>query len=428
MTLFNRKQASSVQVISRSIELSEQSMYVEVPFEMPEQVEDITVEMKVESFGEGPTVIDLGIRDQDQLRGWSGGARTSFRIGIEKATPGYLSGELKAGDWAIVHNAYKVPSGGCTVSLTITYYYKTFRWLTGDLHTHTIHSDGSYTLEEAARIMEAVGCDFIAMTDHNTYSQNLAYPRNQELLMIPGTELTTNFGHSNLLGAVKPMDDFRVKTSEDVQQKHLIARERGAKIVLNHPHCNYCPWEWGFDVDYDWVEVWNGPWTAANHATVNWWQEELIQGKRTVAVGGSDTHRPDPYRKHGMPCNWVWTNEKSKDGVFDGIAKGRNMITYKPDGPVVSMQCGPYMMGDAVPRGHTDRQVVLSFDQLQEKDQIVLWTEAGEAQKWIVEQDGCHTHIFDAQHCRFVRVEVWRYIAEVDLTIMAMLTNPMFFE
>jgi len=428
MTLFNRKQAADTQVISRRIEPSEQSTYVEIPFEMPELVEDITVEMNVESFGEGQSVIDLGIRDAYQLRGWSGGARTSFRLGMERATPGYIPGKIEAGDWAVVHNAYKVPSGGCVVTVTIQFHYKTYRWLTGDLHTHTVHSDGTYTLEEAADIMESLGCDFIAMTDHNTYSQNLAYPRNRELLMIPGTEFTTNFGHSNFLGVVQPMDDFRVKTAEDVRQKLLTARERGARIVLNHPHCSHCPWEWGFDVDYDWVEVWNGPWTPHNHATVKWWQSELAAGKRTVAVGGSDVHRPEKYRKHAMPCNWVWTNEKSAQGVFDGIAKGRNMISYKSDGPIVSLRCGSYMMGDAVPKQEGNRTVDMVFQQLEAGDQVIIYNEAGEAHKEVIAEDGSHSYAFEAGSSRFVRVEVWRYIQEVDLTIMAMLSNPIYFE
>ena len=428
MTLFNRKQESNIRVLTRRIEPSEQGTYIEIPFEMPDQVEDITVNMKVESFGDGEAVIDLGIRDADQLRGWSGGARSSFRLGIEKATPGYIHGGLEAGNWAIVHNAYKVPTGGCVVSITIEFYYKTYRWLTGDLHTHSIHSDGTYTLEESAAIMESLGCDFIAMTDHNTYSQNLNYPRTTELLMIPGTEFTTNYGHSNFLGVVKPMDDFRVSTQEDVRKRLVTARERGAKIVLNHPHCIHCPWEWDFEVDYDWVEVWNGPWTPFNHATVKWWQSELAAGKRTVAVGGSDVHRPEKYRKHAMPCNWVWTNQKSAHGVFDGIAKGRNMISYKADGPIVSLRCGSYMMGDVVPGQETDRTVVAEFAELLEGDQVIVINETGEVFKHVVTEDGSFMNQFEAGGSRFVRVEVWRYIPEVELTIMALLTNPIFFD
>lgn len=233
------------------------------------------------------------------------GARTEFRIGKELATPGYIPGELTVGQWAVVHNAYRVPEGGCTLHVTVRLEFRTPRWLKGDLHTHSVHSDGTYTLEENAAIMEELGCDFIALTDHNTNSQNIAYPRHRKIVMIPGMEFTTNFGHSNFLGASDPLADFRVAGQADVHLRIAAARERGAKIVLNHPHCDYCPWLWDFDFDYDWVEIWNGPWMPRNARALKWWQDQLAAGRRLVAMGGSDTHRPDPYVKHAMPCTWV---------------------------------------------------------------------------------------------------------------------------
>src|SRR5690242_9098199 len=94
----------SVATYTRRIEFEEQSAYIEVPFEMPERVEEIHIAYEVVSHGEGKAVIDLGVRDSKRLRGWSGGARTEFWIGLEKATPGYIPGELAPGSWAVVHN------------------------------------------------------------------------------------------------------------------------------------------------------------------------------------------------------------------------------------------------------------------------------------------------------------------------------------
>lgn len=149
-------------VYKRYIEHSEQSSYIEIPFQMPPDVEEIHVSYQVDSHG-GDTakaVIDLGIRDAERVRGWSGGARQEFNIGLNTATPGYLPGRLAPGEWAILHNAYKVPAEGCLVTIEIEFTYKAWRWLKGDLHTHSVHSDGSYTLEENAAIMESLGCDF----------------------------------------------------------------------------------------------------------------------------------------------------------------------------------------------------------------------------------------------------------------------------
>ncbi|MDQ1909662.1 CehA/McbA family metallohydrolase [Paenibacillus sp. GD4] len=421
------EQRRSSAVYKRRIEQAEQSRYIEIPFDMPEQVEEIHVAYEVESHGTSRAIIDLGVRDPKRVRGWSGGARSEFRLGLEKATPGYTPGQLPAGEWAVLHNAYKVPPEGCTVTVTIEWRYATPRWLKGDLHTHSIHSDGTYSLEENAAIMEELGCDFIAMTDHNTSSQNEAYPRNTKVLMIPGTEFTTNFGHSNFLGVAEPLDDFRVAGMADVHKKLRTARERGARIVLNHPHCDFCPWEWDFAVDHDWVEIWNGPWTERNARTLAWWQEQLVSGRRLVAVGGSDVHRPDPYIKHAMPCTWVWAESKTVAGVLGGIDRGHVVITYAPDGPLAELQCGPYRMGDVVPMDAAEREVQIGMQDLQEGDRIRVISERGVELERCTEAAGGLELRISGEGRSFVRVEVWRFFPQAGSELLAAVTNPVYF-
>lgn len=41
------------------------------------------------------------------FRGWSGGARRSFEISESFATPGYIPGKIKAGEWNIVQMLVK---------------------------------------------------------------------------------------------------------------------------------------------------------------------------------------------------------------------------------------------------------------------------------------------------------------------------------
>ncbi|MCU6794068.1 CehA/McbA family metallohydrolase [Paenibacillus sp. WQ 127069] len=419
---------SHTATFTRTVEHSEQSSYIEVPFEMPQHVEEIQVSYEVESSGGDIAVIDLGIRDLNRIRGWSGGARKFFNMGLEKATPGYLPGPLDAGEWAVVHNAYKIPQEGCKVTVTITFFLMTPRWLKGDLHMHSLHSDGTYTLEENASIMEELGCDFMTMTDHNTISQNLAYPRTTSLVMIPGMEFTTNFGHSNFLGVTDPLDDFRVSSQADVNHRLATARERGARIVLNHPHCDYCPWEWDFDVDHDWVEIWNGPWTERNARTLAWWQQQLLSGRKLNVIGGSDVHRPDPYVKHAMPCTWVYASSKTVNGILAGIDEGHVTISYAPDGPFVQLECGPYKMGNSVPAGEAG-VVKLQAQHLLAGDEVKLISSKGLEQHVTVNNDGALELTLDAAGRRFVRAEVWRTFPNVDTTMrMAALSNPIYFD
>lgn len=419
--------------LTREIAHAEQSSYIEIPFDMPEHVEEIFVSYQVKTHGDSKAVIDLGVWDGCRVRGWSGGARSEFRISREKATPGYIAGELATGKWAVLHNAYKVPKDGCTVTVTVEFKLKTARWLKGDLHSHTVHSDGSYTLEEAVSIMEELGCDFLATTDHNAISQNFAHPKNHGLVLIPGMEFTTNFGHSNFLGVADPLDDFRVRAGhmEDVHERLKTARERGAKIVINHPFCDYTAWLWDFDVDHDWVEVWNGPWTERNKKALEWWQAQLASGKRLVAIGGSDVHRPDPYVKHAMPCTWVYADSKTAEGVLGGIGHGHTIITYSPDGPFTELTCGSYRVGDVVPAGETNKQVHFRAEQLHIGDIVKLVSEEDVFHEVKVAFEGVLEFTIDAAGKKFVRAEVHRYFEVKDVVtsyLMAALTNPIYFE
>ncbi|MBE1442326.1 CehA/McbA family metallohydrolase [Paenibacillus sp. OAS669] len=427
---------SVTKIFQRSITPGEQGMYIEIPFDVPEHAEELSVAYSVDSFGETRAVIDLGVRDTERVRGWSGGARREFRIGLEKATPGYMPGKLSPGSWAVLHNAYRVPEEGCQVTVTVEVLLSAPRWLKGDLHTHSVHSDGSYSLEENAAIMERLGCDFIAMTDHNTISQNQAYPRHTSVVMIPGMEFTTNHGHSNFLGIADPLDDFRVRDRADVDDRIRMAQERGARIVLNHPHCEFCPWEWGFNIDFDWFEVWNGPWTDRNAQALQWWQEQLADGRRITAVGGSDVHRPDKYVKHAMPCTWVYAETKTGEGILKGIDRGHVCISYAPEGPFIELRFGSCRTGDSVPQEERELHdsVTMTGTGLLPGDQVRWFTEKGLVKEEVLASEPDDAISLNIQGSaweglRLVRAEIWRrYAAEGDPMLMAALCNPIYFE
>ncbi|GBF74025.1 phosphoesterase [Paenibacillus sp. 598K] len=408
---------------SITITSDQQGQYLEQAFDMPAGMETIEVCMEVSQ--DRQAVIDLGIADPYRLRGWSGGARTSFSIGPAFATPGYLAGELHEGRWTIVHNAYAVPNQGCTVTVWITFYPRKGRWLKGDLHTHSVHSDGTYTITEKISIMEELGCDFLALTDHNTVSQNKVLSDDTSLVLIPGMEFTTNDGHSNFLGVNDPIQDFRVANEAEVHERFAQARSQGAKIVLNHPHCDYCPWEWSFDVAYDWIEVWNGPWSNRNARAIAWWQQQLSDGKRIVAVGGSDVHHPNPWVKHAEPCVWVWSEIKSLAGIMAGIEQGHVFISSDADGPRLELSCGLYRMGDIAPAEHP-AEVLCRVQSAQASDRIRWYTEQGLEDDVEIEAGEQH-YTYTATGHKFVRVEVWRPAVGNEAERLLGLSNPIYF-
>jgi predicted metal-dependent phosphoesterase TrpH len=46
----------------------------------------------------------------------------------------------------------------------------------GDLHCHTLHSDGENSVEDIVRHAVGLGLDYLAVTDHNTTTHHEAGP------------------------------------------------------------------------------------------------------------------------------------------------------------------------------------------------------------------------------------------------------------
>ncbi len=414
-------------VLTRIISCEEELQYIEVPFKMPKGIQKILVNYEVKNFGQNNCIVDLGIKDYHRVRGWSGGARSEFYIGRNQATPGYISGTLHEGEWGILLGAYKISKEGCQVIITVSLESEKEEacWLKGDLHLHSTHSDGSYTIEDNAKMAEEKGLDFIALTDHNTISQNYVHESDGKVLFIPGMELTTYKGHCNLYGVKDPLMDFRATNMEEIRNLLQEARRNGCKISINHPFDQYCPWEWDWNVDYDWAEVWNGPWTEGNERTLHWWQEQLVQGRKLVAVGGSDCHRPHPYVKQGVPTTCVYSNNKSVNSILDAINKGHVYITYDPTGPQLEFTCGQAIIGDTI---KTHERMELIVKKLQEGDIVKIISNKGIEQEFKITNEHELYQSWGIEARAFYRVEIWRYFSEVESYLMAALSNPIYSE
>ncbi|PFJ16903.1 phosphoesterase [Bacillus cereus] len=416
--------------LSRFITKEEERTYIEVPFQMEEDVFRLMVKYEVTSQGEKNCVVDLGVKDSQRVRGWSGGARKEFYIDHNHATPGYLSGKLEKDEWAILLGAYHIVDEGCLVNITISFEKQIpleKKWLKGDLHTHSMHSDGSYTLEENARIAKEKGLDFLGTTDHNTVSQNFEAKDMDQVLFIPGMELTTYNGHCNLFGVHEPVTDFRATTTKEISERLEEARKKGCIISINHPFDQYCPWEYGFDVDYDLIEVWNGPWRECNEQAVNWWHNQLVQGQRLTAVGGSDMHRPDPYVRQGTPTTHVYAS-KSVESILEAIERGHVYVSFDVHGPTIDLTCGQAMMGDII--ATKNAELSLMVKNINEGDVVKVISNKRKEFEVKINQG---TDVF--KHCwwhkeerTFYRVEVWRYFSVVDKELMVAMSNPIYFK
>jgi hypothetical protein len=390
--------------------------FIEIPFEVGTEIERIDVSYHF-PFGGGGSVIDLGVAQHGRMRGWTGAERGHITLEADRATPGYDRGPL-AGAWHVVLGIVKI-GPDCKVDLHIRLTPKRNRWLVGDLHSHSEHSDGGVTVLDAIYRARASKLDFVSITDHNTVSQNAICPDDPGILVIPAMELTSFYGHTNFHGLAQPLEDWRCRSPQDVAAKMEEARAKGATIVINHPFQNSAGgrWQSGFDVAFDAYEIWNGNWSMMNSQGLAFWQELLVSGRRIPATGGSDFHLKNR-RRHGYPANRLYADSGSIADILKAVRAGRNVVTASPDAVMVTPQgSNSPVFGDQVAAGTA---LTLAFSGLVAGDDIRIVTEGGVVDHRTA--DGSAVSLEWVFSGRFLRFEVWRG-AEPQL-----FTNPFFAE
>ena len=381
--------ARQTQTTERRVHLAppgaKESRYVYVPFDVPQDAVRIRISYQY-ARADGANTIDIGLFDARStgsdmdprgFRGWSGGRRSEFFISHDEATPGYLPGAMPAGTWRIILGLYRVASAGVDVSFKIeidtgngsasstpaerktssaatgtslTPLAKSnarapsrrqkiaghnSRWWRGDLHMHTVHSDGDWTVAELISTALDVGLDFIAITDHNTASHHTEIDRSatgsRPPLVLRGEEITTYGGHTNAWGLPSgAWIDFRVRAGDTSRILNIAAQAHrsGALISINHPFalCGGCGWSYdaaarGFDA----IEVWNGAWDPTDEMALTMWDRILQSGRHITAIASSDSHRA--VNPIGQPTTHVAANALSQIALLAAIRQGRVYLT-----------------------------------------------------------------------------------------------------
>jgi hypothetical protein len=340
-------------------------LYLTVPFDMPAEVETLTLTYQYDRHQGGATsfehgsftprqeinIIDLGLIAPDGTQvGASGSDKSEITISGTWATPGYRPHALPPGKWHILLGAYKVAPQGVLVTYALSFTLKQRRLFKGDLHAHTLASDGVLTSAELGGRAKRHGLDFMALTDHNQMVSAEALPQIPGLTLIPGIEWTHYQGHANFLGVDKPYDPpFMANSPEEIRARFDSARERGALITINHPLDEGCPFTLDMNaLPFDCLEVWNGPMRESNLRAVGLWQSLLAAGKKIPIVGGSDYHRDTPFIFPGGPTTCVYAMSASVSDLLAALRAGHAYITFAPDGPWLECSAGAASLGDTV--------------------------------------------------------------------------------
>lgn len=355
-------------------------------------------------------IIDLGLIAPDGAQvGVSGADKNEIYIRETDATPGYRPWPLVSGEWQILIGAYKIAVAGVTVTYELSFTPKRRRWLKGDLHTHTLASDGVLTAEELARHAQRHGLDYLAITDHNQMVAANELPRLPGITLIPGLEWTHYQGHANFLGVGSPYDEpFYTNTQEEMQARFATAHARGALITINHP-CDP-GLEFRFNLDtlpFDCIEIWNGPMRQSNLRAVGLWHNLLRSGKKIAISGGSDYHRDQPFQYLGGPTTCVYASSPGPADILSALKQGHAYIVYAPDGPTLEMTAGDAIPGDSVPFSQV-QEVHITAGNLRAGDVLQVVTAQGSASLLQAETDGEAQVRYSMQATGFVRVEILR--------------------
>lgn len=475
--------------------------FIEIPFKVVDNVNILFIEF---IYSDLECRLGLGIIDPTgSLRGWSAERRQRIYIARGTATPGYVAGDIISGVWKAIVRLDNIADNGCGYRLRVTGYktvlsdtkfddvYKILSYLTkntdllelvknyfeiisimnytypcrdyfkgykasknlsnssmwykGDLHIHTIHSDGRNTVCEVIALARGRGLDFIALTDHNTISQNKEFieigSSYEDLLVIPGMEITTFYGHMNVLNIDRYID-FRRKSKEDFKKLIEEVHNNGGVVSVNHPDisrepmCRDCPFRYRDIDDFDAIEVWNGPWHILNSESISWWHNLLIKGYKVTAIGGSDYHGVDLTRI-GEPTTWIYIDSLSTENVLKSIKMGRAYITYIPDEPIIDIKAidsngNSYIFGDEI-KASTNEYIELIIDVKKAKGSTLRIITENNIYKNIdiINNEFKHKERIKAKDIRFIRIEIGRYndpykLIPYNSDDLLALTNPFY--
>lgn len=217
------------------------------------------------------------------------------------------------------------------------------RWFKGNIHAHTLNSDGELSPEQLTERYREGGYDFLSITDHGklTDGQELSTP---SFLLIPGEEVcvgsseTGRYFHVVGVGIRKeiPVEDLDREVTP--QMAIDLIQELGGEAIVAHPY-----WSCLNHSDlvglrgYLGLEVYNTSCELAigkGLSSVHW-DGLLARNLRPLGFAVDDAHsRERPYLPSDS-CG-AWINVKADrltlESIMDGIRLG---LFYSSTGPEI---------------------------------------------------------------------------------------------
>ena len=218
------------------------------------------------------------------------------------------------------------------------------RWYKGNLHTHTLNSDGDSTPEDVVRWYREHGYQFLVLTDHNFLTAvgglNALHSAEGQFVVVPGEELSDRVGqkpiHVNGFDVERLVPVQGGATVVEMLQRmtDAIRAARGVPSI-NHPNYEWAitPEELAQIRNTRLFEVYNG------HPQVNnlggggapgleeMWDRVLSSGKVIYGIAVDDAHdfkRPGDPLARGPGRGWVHVRADRLDArsLVDALERG----------------------------------------------------------------------------------------------------------
>ena len=359
-------------------------MWKHIPFAVPAGVQQFHISVQYNDRIDsnplitGGNTLDIGVFDPQGyasgspgFRGWSGSNKTEITIADAWATPPYRGGTIQPGEWYLLLGSYKVGANGLTVDVTVELNSTDQppvvpplptlanlhrgdlpvaepNWYRGDLHMHTVYSDGDSYPHELAVAAYELGLDFYGITDHNRAQSPVPLVPHGEgwPVLVPGVEVTSYAGHFNAWSGADSWYDFRDYSEAGQQAAAAAAVANGALVSMNHPKPYGPMWQYPEIQGFTCTEAWNGWWGGLNNLAAAFWGRQLDAASPDhwpVAVCGSDMHRlkepgdptlPTSHATMGWPTLWLHIEGAlTPESIIAAIRAGDAFISESPAGP-----------------------------------------------------------------------------------------------
>lgn len=202
-----------------------------------------------------------------------------------------------------------------------------------DFHTHTDRSiDGVSTIGQMIESARKKGLDAIAITDHNICSNDI-FDTNNDVLLIPGCEISTLEGHIVGVFLKDNIDVGRLwnrklpSVEEAVQEIH----NKGGVAILAHPFASnskISSKEHLADI-VDGVEVKNAR-ACFKNIRANDMAQELAHQYNLICIGGSDGHSK---AEVGNAYTIVDCQDKSLESIEQAVRLSKTRVVLIKNTP-----------------------------------------------------------------------------------------------